>query len=159
MSLPETSRKDAPRNDSSRPLRSRPRAWVWKHQIGWLVGAAVVLAVVIQVRSIEGDRTAEAKPRAKVRQSADALPRVERPQHDVMALVNGQDISRKDLLEGCVSRHGKEVLGSLVNKRLILNHCEKRGITITNEEIAAEIDRMAGRFQLGREQWRDILAK
>jgi len=159
MSLPETSRKDAPRYDSSRPLGSRSRAWAWKHQLGWLLGAAAVLTVVIQVRSIEGARTAEAKPRSKVRQSADALPRVERPQHDVMALVNGQDISRKDLLEACVSRHGKEVLGSLVNKRLILNHCEKRGITITNEEVAAEIDRMAGRFQLGREQWLEMLAR
>ena len=51
------------------------------------------------------------------------------------------------------------MLESLVNKRLIMNHCAKRGITVTNEEIAAEIDRMAKRFQLGREQWLEMLEK
>jgi len=76
-----------------------------------------------------------------------------------MALVNGKDISRKDLIDACVRRHGKDVLESLVNKRLILNHCQKRGITISNEEISAEIDRMAKRFKLGREQWLDMLEK
>jgi len=156
MSRPETSRKEARRkNASSRPLENRSAAWAWKHQIGWLLGAVAVLTVVMQVRSLEGDRMAQAETPRK----ADSLPRVERPQHDVMALVNGQDISRKDLLDACVRRHGKKVLESLVNKRLILNHCEKRGIAITNEEIAAEIDRMAGRFQLGREQWLEMLAK
>jgi len=115
----------------------------------------VVLAVVTEVRSLEGDRAAQAETPRRV----DSLPRVERPEHDVMALVNGQDISRKDLLDASVRRHGKKVLESLVNKRLILNHCEKRRITITNEEIAAEIDRMASRFQLGREQWLDMLEK
>jgi len=157
MSLFETStsRKAA----SSRALPSRSVAWAWKHQIGWFLGAVAVLAVVIQVRSIEGDRTAQAESSTKTASRADALPRVEHPQHDVMALVNGQDISRKDLLDACVRRHGQKVLESLVNKRLILNHCKKRKITISNKEIAAEIDRMAARFQLGREQWLEMLAK
>ena len=88
-----------------------------------------------------------------------SLPRVGRPQHDVMAIVNGKDISRKQLTDACVRRFGEDVLESLVNKRLIANHCAKRGITVTNEEITAEIDRMAKRFQLGREQWLDLLQK
>ncbi|NOY29185.1 MAG: peptidylprolyl isomerase [Planctomycetes bacterium] len=160
MSRPETSRKATSRKGiTSRPLGTRSTAWAWKHQFGWLLGAVAVLAVAIQVRSLEGDQTAAAAPQPKAARNADAMPRVERPQHDVMALVNGQDISRKDLLDACVRRHGQEVLESLVNKRLILNHCKKRKITISNEEIAAEIDRMAARFQLGREQWLEMLAQ
>ena len=74
-----------------------------------------------------------------------------------MAFVNGTDISRKDLTQACVSRHGKDVLESLVNKRLIANHCRKRGITVTQQEIAAEIDGKARQFKLGREQWLELL--
>jgi parvulin-like peptidyl-prolyl isomerase len=76
-----------------------------------------------------------------------------------MALVNGRDISRPDLIDACVRRHGEDVLESLVNKRLIMNHCEKRGITVSREEINAEVDRMASRFKLGREQWLEMLEK
>ncbi|TWT88571.1 Foldase protein PrsA precursor [Pseudobythopirellula maris] len=79
------------------------------------------------------------------------------PQHDVMAIVNGQDISRPTLVEACVERHGESVLESLVNKRLIEHHCRKRGLTVTDAEIEAEVDRMAARFKLGREQWLELL--
>jgi parvulin-like peptidyl-prolyl isomerase len=73
--------------------------------------------------------------------------------------VNGKDISRAQLMDACVQRFGEDVLESLVNKRLILNHCKKRNIQVTEQEIAAEIDRMAKRFQLGREQWLELLEK
>ena len=135
----------------------------WKHRFIWLGIACAVLAVAILIRLTEGDRpAAAATPTPAPAKSADdgkPLPRVGRPQHDVMALVNGKDISRKQLIDACVSRFGEDVLESLVNKRLIMNHCAKRNITVTNEEIAAEIDRMAKRFQLGREQWLELLEK
>ncbi|NOY41495.1 MAG: peptidylprolyl isomerase [Planctomycetes bacterium] len=157
MSLPETSRSEA----DSRSKGAGMVVWAWKHQIGWLVAAGVVLTVAIVFRSAEGDQTASAKAPSKTRTTSkraeQKLPRVERPQHDVMAIVNGQDISRKVLIDACVRRHGEKVLESLVNKRLILNHCEKRGIAVTQEEIGAEIDRMAKRFKLGREQWLEML--
>ena len=136
----------------------------WKNQFAWMITAAVVLALVFQFRVVEGDRAVHAKsPRTATKtasaQPATKLPRNEPPKHDVMALVNGQDISRKDLINACVRRFGEDVLESLVNKRLILSHCEARGITITQQEISAEVDRMAKRFKLGREQWFDMLEK
>jgi len=128
----------------------------------WLVSVAATLGAAWLVRAervpSEAAAQSPAKPPATA-ESGENLPRVGRPQHDVMALVNGKDISRKDLVEACVRRFGEEVLESLVNKRLIMNHCEKRGIQVTQEEIAAEIDRMARRFQLGREQWLEMLEK
>ncbi len=154
----KASRKDV---DS---LGSRFIAKAWKHQLGWMVAAAVLLALVFQFREVEGDRAAVAKAPRTSQRSASAkqatkLPRKEHPQHDVMALVNGKDISRKDLIHACVRRFGEDVLESLVNKRLIMSHCEARGITITQQEIATEIDRMAKRFKLGREQWFEMLEK
>jgi parvulin-like peptidyl-prolyl isomerase len=140
-----------------------PRAAVtWKHRFIWFGMACVVLAVAILMRLAEGDRPVAAAAPAQAKPAASdekALPRVGRPQHDVMALVNGKDISRKQLIDACVQRYGEEVLESLVNKRLITNHCKNQGVTVTEQEIAAEIDRMAKRFQLGREQWLELLQK
>ena len=161
MSRTDRSRTEASRKDvDSHGPRFVARAW--KHQVGWMVAASVLLGLVYQFRHIEGDRSAIAQTPRKAQQSALSqkvakLPRKEHPQHDVMALVNGQDISRKDLINACVRRFGEEVLESLVNKRLIMSYCEKRGITITQQEIAAEINRMAKRFKLGREQWFEML--
>ncbi|NOZ40436.1 MAG: peptidylprolyl isomerase [Planctomycetes bacterium] len=147
-------------------LGSRFFAKGWKHQLVWLIAAVVILTVVFQFRKLAGDRAALAKAPRSTQRSAPAkqatelpLPRKEHPQHDVMALVNGKDISRKDLINACVRRFGEDVLESLVNKRLIMSHCEARGITITQQEIAAEVDRMAKRFKLGREQWFEMLQK
>jgi parvulin-like peptidyl-prolyl isomerase len=89
----------------------------------------------------------------------DALPKVDPPKHDVMAIVNGQDIRREALAAACVDRFGKDTLESLVNKRLIEHHCRNRGVTVTDAEIDAEIDRMAARFKIGRAQWLEMLQK
>ena len=124
----------------------------------------MILVVVLSSARLEGHAIG-ARPRDAPRQAATAKPRrrsvpqVGAPQHDVMAIVNGKDISRRISTKPASQRYGEEVLESLVNKRLILNHCEKRGIAITNEEIDAEIDRMAKRFKLGREQWLEMLEK
>lgn len=150
MSRTETPRKDCVVDSR----RARFTAWLWKTQIGWIVAAAVVLAVVLHFRSVEGPRTAKAAEPAP--QTAKAPTAVE---HDVMALVNGEDINRQELTNACLQQHGEDVLESLVNKRLILNHCEKRGIAITPEDINAEIDRMAQRFKMGREQWLELLER
>ena len=135
------------------------RPQIWKRRLAMLASVGGILGFAMLVRTGQGDRPAEAAPRVSPPAQERAPAKAEPPQHDVMAIVNGQDISRQKLAEACVTRHGKKVLESLVNKRLIENHCKKRGITVTSEEIAAEVDRMASRFQLGREQWLAMLEK
>ena len=117
MSLAETSCKDA--NTGGRAARFTH--WFWKTHLVWIVAAAVVLAAVLHFRGVEGPRAAQAES-AKPQARSESHPTVEHPQHDVMALVNGQDISRQDLTDACIQLHGEKVLESLVNKRLILNH-------------------------------------
>lgn len=149
---------------SSKEAAARTRAAVtseWKRRAAWLAGALIVLGAAAWFRNSEPPREASAEPApAPAASDVEApLPRVQHPEHDVMAIVNGQDISRKDLADACVRRYGEDVLESLVNKKLIESHCAKRGINVTQEEIAAEVDRMASRFQLGREQWLELLQK
>lgn len=139
------------------------RAAEWKHRFIWFGIATAVLGVAVLIRWTQGDVPVSAAPpqQAAVAKVDDSqpLPRPGRPTHDVMALVNGKDISRKDLTDACVQRFGEDVLESIVNKRLITNHCANHNITVTQAEIDAEIDRMAKRFQLGREQWLQMLEK
>jgi parvulin-like peptidyl-prolyl isomerase len=139
------------------------RAANWKHRLIWFGIAATVLGVAVLIRLTEGETpVSAAAPAAAPSKSAgesQPLPRPGRPTHDVMALVNGKDVSRQALADACIQRYGENVLESLVNKRLITNHCANHNITVTQAEIDAEIDRMAKRFQLGREQWLSMLEK
>lgn len=60
-----------------------------------------------------------------------------------VAVVNGEAISRNDLAAACVARYGKEVLQSMVNKLLIDLECQRRGITVSEEEIYQQLERVA----------------
>lgn len=152
-------RKDADRRNQ--PATPAPR--VGQRRWALAVAAAIVLGASLLARGIVGGDTAEARsPRAAAGAThrapvADANLPQGGPPHDVMAIVNGKDISRQTLVQACVERHGEEVLEGLVNKSLIEHHCRKRGVTISPADIETEVDRMAKRFKLGREQWFELL--
>ena len=57
-----------------------------------------------QVAASRGEAAPESRNGATTKLSEEALPRVERPQHDVMAVVNGEDIRRDALALACVDR-------------------------------------------------------
>ena len=146
--------------------RTQSRRFLSRRGWAWAAAALTVLAVCVYLRSQWGPDRALAQGRSAAhgsrRASAEAQQQPEtRAQRsaptDVMAKVNGQPIERQKLAAACIERHGKEVLESLVNKRLIMHHCRNRGIQISQEELAREIDRMAERFKLGREQWLELL--
>jgi parvulin-like peptidyl-prolyl isomerase len=75
----------------------------------------------------------------------------------VMAVVNSEQITRTDLGRECVRRYGEQVLESLVNRHLIADACQKQGIQVTEQDIDAEIDRIAQRFGLPRDRWLTLL--
>ncbi len=75
----------------------------------------------------------------------------------VMAVVNGEQISRQELGRECIRRYGEEVLESMVNRQLITDACAQKGIQITDAEVSAEIDKVAGRFGLARDRWLTLL--
>jgi parvulin-like peptidyl-prolyl isomerase len=146
----------------------------WKRRIALAASGIAVVALCFVLRGITSDNAAKAEfpklfggekatkqaaAEPAEQQASAELPRHERPKHDVMAVVNGQDIRRDALATACVERFGEEVLEGLVNKRLIMHHCRNRNVVVTDAEIDAEIDRMAKRFKIGREQWLEMLEK
>lgn len=160
MSRMEATREDEATRKNTEAGATSPRS---KSRLLLLGIAVAVAGGAVALKSFIGTPTAEAQQPRTDRQvrpaSAEAVPQPVAPEHDVMAIVNGQDINRQTLAQACVERFGEDVLESLVNKQLIEHHCRKRGITITSADIDAEIDRMAKRFKLGREQWLELLEK
>ncbi len=155
------SRKEAPSID--RPVVAKRRIPRRRH-LGWVVGALVVIALVVTFRMQKGDDSASAQaPQGRARRGASTQqaggPRTGRPQHDVMAIVNGQDIGKRELANACIQRFGEEVLESMVNKYLVRHHCRKRGIKVTPQELDAEVNQLAQRLNLKREQYLDVLLR
>jgi parvulin-like peptidyl-prolyl isomerase len=172
-------RNDARSTSVVSSVPPEPRRSTWKRRIIVAACGLAVIALCVAIRSFVGTTSAtaqvfnpfsgrksqQADSNAKnqtaptAQQASASVPRRELPQHDVMAVVNGQDIRRDALAAACVERFGEEVLEGLVNKRLIMHHCRNRHITVTEQELDAEIDHMAARFKIGREQWLDMLKR
>jgi parvulin-like peptidyl-prolyl isomerase len=75
----------------------------------------------------------------------------------VLAVINGEQITRVELGRECIRRYGEEVLESMVNRQLINDACAEKGISVTDADVSAEIDKVAGRFGLSRDRWLSLL--
>jgi len=69
-----------------------------------------------------------------------ALVAAETPS-DVVATVNGEPITRGELVNELIVRHGKAVLEDLIRQRAVEQEVVRAGITVTDEEVANEIER------------------
>ena len=67
---------------------------------------------------------------------------------DVVALVNGSPIYLRQLDDECLDRHGTDVLQGLIGRRMLELACKQNNITVSQQEIDAEIARAAA--QTGR---------
>ena len=152
-----------------------------KRRLAMVMAGIGVLAVCLAIRYYWGTGAAEAQPgdqevsAAAAQQSASqqsasssqtAQPSPDRrnagsntPELKIVATVNGEDISREEFAEECLRHYGKEVLESLTNKYLIIIECQRRTppIRVAQEEVTAEVERMAKRFGLPTDQWLKML--
>lgn len=145
----------------------------------WGTNPATAQAPVRRAPQTKNRPTANPRPAATARAQAGARPvaaqpaartasrpttrrpatssNVADPKMKVMALVNGQQVTREQLASECLRRYGKDVLESIVNKHLIYQACEAQGITITPQEVEDEIKRTAANFALSKERWLETL--
>jgi parvulin-like peptidyl-prolyl isomerase len=148
----------------------------WKSRLGWLASGVVVLVIcgVVRWYWTAEPAAAQAPQRSAVKQ-ASAIDRSQQTapvppqgvgtsaaaarQAPVAAVVNSEPITREELADECLVHYGTEVLDSIINRTLILVSCQRQGIAITDEQVNAEIERMAKKFQMGREQWLKVLEK
>jgi hypothetical protein len=72
----------------------------------------------------------------------------------VVAYIYGSiPITREDLGEYLIARHGLDTVELLVNKRIIEHACEKAGITVTDAEVEAAILADCATVQVDRAQF------
>ena len=143
--------------------RDRRPTGKWKTRLSLLIGGLAVVAACLIVRHTWGPdsasaespfrRRAAAKSSGKTRPVNATTPNRQPNQPKVVAVVNRRDISRQELATECLRRFGEDVLESLVNKSLILETCARRRITITREDIDAEIESLAKKFNLSVNHW------
>jgi parvulin-like peptidyl-prolyl isomerase len=61
----------------------------------------------------------------------------------VAATINDEPITIRELDEECIARHGQETLEGMINHKILEQACKKRNLTITKNDMDAEIARSA----------------
>ncbi|WP_237607698.1 peptidylprolyl isomerase [Roseimaritima sediminicola] len=77
--------------------------------------------------------------------------------NDLVAVVNADPITRDQLAQEAVRRHGAEVVDEMVNRYLIVQACKAKGIQITGEQVQDEVIRIAKKFGLTTESYLQLL--
>lgn len=134
----------------------------------WVGIGSALLAVAIVcgcVRYFMGSNVASAQQRSTASQSpfGNRTTPKRQPQRSttptryVMAVVNGKEITRRQLATACFRRYGETVLETMVNKHLILAECERKGVVITQQQVDDEVARLAAQFKLSPDRWLEML--
>ncbi|MBN2023369.1 MAG: peptidylprolyl isomerase [Pirellulales bacterium] len=134
-------------------------------RIGMILGSTAILAGVVAIRYYWGADSASAEPTRVAANGRASASTAARPQTapspptppPVVAIVNGEKITREDLARECLRHYGSDVLESVINRRLIAQECKRRSVEVTRAEVDAEIGRMAQRFGLPASQWYQML--
>ena len=61
----------------------------------------------------------------------------------VAAVINGVQITVRQLAEECIARHGTDVLEGLIGRELIEQACREHNVTVSEQELDAEVARVA----------------
>lgn len=151
--------------------RAKSRAATIAERAGWFASGMLMVGVCLLYRWYSPSDSAVAKPPASPVKKASAVERAKTPaglkagvasgpkKNPVAAIVNNEPITREDLARDCLMHYGVDVLESMVNRALIQASCQKRNIVVTDEQVAEEIDRMARKFSLPKDQWLQMLEK
>ncbi len=152
------------------------RATFWTRCVSLPLGVAAIAVLALYTRYGWGPESANAQlataPQQRTRVSTS--PRSPRPAtapaaqgtapaapiappKEVVATVNGEQITQTDLAAECMRHYGGDVLETMVNKFLITSECKKRNVVVTEQEVKTEIDRMAERFGVPTDKWLELL--
>lgn len=85
-------------------------------------------------------------------------PAVAQESNSVVAVVNADPITRQMLSTATLERYGETVLDNvIVNRQLILQACQDRGLEVTQAEVGQEISRLATKFGFSVQDYLGLL--
>ena len=135
-------------------------------KLEWLRGRRVreIGAAVIVVGACLAWRLSTPVPAAKAAPAATngrgtpaATPAELPPGARPIAFVNGAEITADQLAAECLSRHGAGVVETMVNRVVIEQACRRAGVTVTPQDVDAEIDVMSRRFSVPRDKFLELI--
>ncbi len=96
------------------------------------------------------------EPAAAERQQAAA-----KPQSRVLARLSDGPVSElityDEVAAEAMARHGQEVLEALINRTTVEMACKKQGVSVTRQEVEADITATAKKFEVDRNTWLQML--
>lgn len=107
-----------------------------------MIAVAMLLSFCTPVLPVNAQQTQQVVPN-------QAAPKT----IEIVAVVNGEKITRQQLAKECLVRFGEKVLENMVYKQLILNACQENQIVITHGDIEKEMTRMAERFRITKDAY------
>ncbi len=96
-----------------------------------------------KMRAVAGDIFKELQKRTRVQNVYNDEKLRQRIGPNVVALVNDTPIYIRQLDDECLARHGAEVLQGLIGRRMLELACQQSQVTVSDQEIDAEIARLA----------------
>ena len=109
---------------------------------------------LIVLSSVAGGFAAAPQFRKTARKQSSRPPRVPEP---IVARVNHEEITYRELAEECIARKGAEVLDMMISRLLVLQACKARGIRVTPQEVDEEIGHNASRLNMSREELMKVI--
>jgi foldase protein PrsA len=129
---------------------SRPKGR-WALAIGGAIAAVASIGLLMQYVRGTSTNAASDPPAGQARVGAN------NKKPEALARVGKDTITYDAVAEECVRRYGREVLEDLIHRLIIQQACEERKISVTDQEITDEIDRIAKKFKIDVAQWQQML--
>ncbi len=146
--MSERTHSPAAVTNNSRPSRK------YLHLIGGTACALLLAGFVLQyLRARPGQAqtgTSADEPAGQVRTSQVGTP-------EYLGRVNTHAISYDEVARECVARYGAEILDSIINRTIIQQECERRGVVVTEAEVRQEVVDIAKKFNLPLDTWYQML--
>jgi foldase protein PrsA len=137
------------------------REWNHGRSSGWLAAGTLVLGLFGLVAAApQGKKPAAVKsaPASQGKSASTAPGAAAAPGAEpIVARINGEEISWRDLAEECLARKGVEVLDMLISKKLVEQEAKAKGVTVSAKEIDDEIAEKAAALKMSREEFMKML--
>lgn len=148
--------QDRKNRQAETPVANSP----WRKRMGFLTAGVVIVGACVAAKFFWPSGEADAQtPRNQQQQHNTAAAGQDDTLQpiDPVAIVNGEQITRAQLADDCLKSFGKDVLDSVINKHLIYQHCQAKGLVIPAAEVQAEVEKIARKFNMSVEDWRKML--
>jgi parvulin-like peptidyl-prolyl isomerase len=132
--------------------------WLRGRRVREIGAAVVVVGACLAWRLATPTSSSDAAPPTLTGRGKPAAPAAETPPGArPIALVNGAEITSDQLAAECLGRHGAGVVETMVNRVIIEQACRRSGVTVTPQDVDAEIEVMSRRFNVPRDKFLELI--